>query len=205
MELQRVALRNVRLGNDLRNVHHREQRRGGRSHFTGVKRAVSNETGNRAANFRIAELRFRIQQLPFCRRELPIRRLNSALLADRVQSIQMFFGDVICALGLGQRYGCGIKIFARQRALLKEVLPAVIKFLLRIQLLLRRLDIKFGFGVFFRQGCANAGAVSGFSLFDMRLCYRARQRRDRDFQALPATAPDVLFARAPHRTSLPAR
>jgi hypothetical protein len=44
----------------------------------------------------------------------------------------MSLRDVIGAAGLGQRYGSGVQIFAWQRALLEQVLPAVEELLLRV-------------------------------------------------------------------------
>jgi hypothetical protein len=62
----------------------------------------------------------------------------------------MFLGDVVSALGLRERYSGSIKIFARQRALLKKVLAAVVKLLLGVQFLLRCLNVKLRFCVLFR-------------------------------------------------------
>ena len=56
-----VALRDVSLGDDGRNIHHRQQGSARRRHFARVKWTVSDDAVDRAANLGIAELRLRSQ------------------------------------------------------------------------------------------------------------------------------------------------
>ena len=56
-------LRNVSAGDDLRSVHHGEQRSAGRGHLSGIEGTVGDHAIDRAADFGITELRGRAQIL----------------------------------------------------------------------------------------------------------------------------------------------
>src|SRR5215471_4532514 len=62
---QCIALGNVRLGDDVRNIHHSQQRRGGGCHFPRIKRAIRDVPINGAPDLRITELGFSSHQFPF--------------------------------------------------------------------------------------------------------------------------------------------
>ena len=94
-------LRYVRAGNDLGNIHHREQGSARRGHFSWVERTIGDHSVDRAANFRVAQLRFRSQIFALGGLQLPGGGFQRLLFADGLQRFEALVRDLILIAGLG--------------------------------------------------------------------------------------------------------
>ena len=94
LDVPRLVLRHVDARDDLRHVHHREQRRAGRGHLARIERPIGDDAGDRAADLRVARLRLRALVVAFGRLDLRRRGLDLLLAADALQRLQMLLRGV---------------------------------------------------------------------------------------------------------------
>ena len=139
------------LGDNLRNVHDRDNGGACGGHLSGIKWTVSNYAINWTANLGVTHLRFCSHVLAFGGFQLSSGGFERLLLAGGHQSVQMLLCDLVLIPGLCQIDAGLIELFARDGSLLKEFLPAVVDFLLRFQHLFGRLRVQLGLLDFLRQ------------------------------------------------------
>ena len=145
-------------------VHDGEQRRSRRGHFSRIQRTVGDDTVDRTADFRVAQLRRGAQILAFGRLQLALGGLDFLLLAPGHQRIEVVLRNFVLSSCLGETDGSLIEIFARQGALLVEILTAVVELLFGLQRQLRRLRVALCFLNLFRQSGRGRDRVGGLRL-----------------------------------------
>ena len=177
-----LVLRNVRAGYDLGCVHQRDEWSAGRCHLAGVQGAVGHHAINGAADFGIAELCGGAFVFSLRCRKLAGRGLYFLLVPHRQQRIPMPLRQLVLIARIGQVHRRLVQFFARQRALLEELLAAGVYLLLRFQSLGRRLQVRFRFLNFFRKGSRCRSGVSSFSLLIGALVLYRRRRQIAIFQ-----------------------
>ena len=120
-----LALRNIDAGHHARDIHHREQRRAGGGHFTGVQRPVGDHAADGAEDPRIAELGFERLMMRLGGFHLRGGGLDLFLFGDGLEHPQMLLGGFELALGLRVAHQGFIHLAPRQRAFLEQLLAAV--------------------------------------------------------------------------------
>ena len=144
-------MRNVSLRDHPREVHHRYQWSARLRDHSGIPGSISHNAVDWTANLGIPKLSFGALVFAFSADELCIGRLECLLVTYCFEPIQMF----LCLFVLRRRlneYNIGsIKIFAWNCPLCEQRLATFIDFLLRVQVLLCGLRVKFCFLEFFRE------------------------------------------------------
>src|SRR5882762_2926686 len=106
-------------------VHNGDQRRSRSGHFSGIQGTVRDYAVDRAANFRVTQLRRGSKILALCRLQLAGSGFEFLLLAHGHQRIEMALRKFILIFCLSESDSGLIEVLARERALLVEILTAV--------------------------------------------------------------------------------
>ena len=142
---------NMGLGDDLRNVHNCDNGGACGGHLSGIKWTICDHAINWTSNLGVTHLCCCSQEFPLGGFQLSSSGFQRLLFAGGHQCVQMLLCNLVLISGLRQIDAGLIEFFARDGALLKEFLPAVIDFLLRFQHLFGRLCIQLCLLDFLRQ------------------------------------------------------
>ena len=120
-----LALRNIDAGHHARDVHHREQRRAGGGHFTGVQRPVGDHPADGAEDLRITELGLQGLMMRLGGFHLRGGGLDLFPFGDGVEHFQVLLGGLELAFCLRVAHQGFIHLAPRQRAVFEQLLAAV--------------------------------------------------------------------------------
>jgi hypothetical protein len=169
LQLRRFGLWNVPLGNQFRNVHHREQRLIRLRQITHKQGPVGHYAINRATDFRITELRLRAPKLSFRRKFLSFRGLQDLLFSHALQVRELPLSLLVLAARRHERNFRGIQVPPRHGSLLKQFLAAVVDLFLRVERGFRRRRVQFRFLDLLRQTCLYGSRVGSLCLLVVAL------------------------------------
>src|SRR5260370_30138490 len=172
----------IRARDYLRDIHDGNQWRAAGWHFAGVDGPVGDNAIDRAADFRVGELRDRIPIMCLGRFELRLRALDLLLAPHPLQRFQMFLRRIELALRLDHGTLGVIGRLLRHRSLADQSLAAFKYLSRRLQRLTRGLSVGLRFGQIFRHRRRGRGLKSGCSLVVQTLAFLRRRFQITIFQ-----------------------
>ena len=129
-------------------------------------RTLGDNAVDGAANFRIAELRFGAEVLPFRGRKLAFGGFQGLLLPDVLQIGQLTLGDFVLRASLREGDLGRIQVATWKGALIEEFFATVEYFLLSIKIGFRRSRVQFRFLNFLGKAGGCRSRVASFRLFE---------------------------------------